>query len=253
MVTNGEGVRINRYIADSGACSRREADRLIEAARVTIGGRPATLGDKVFPGMRVLIDDRPVGSGAEKVYIALHKPVGIVSTADPREPMNIVEYLGFPERIYPVGRLDKNSSGLILLTNDGAIVNKLLRAAGGHEKEYAVKVDRPYTQSFVRKMETGVEILGVKTRECRLIRVDDTRFRLILTQGLNRQIRRMCESLGYRVVSLMRDRVMNIRLGNLKPGEWRFLTERERSELLSALDETKEGNFHEPDRSDEEA
>lgn len=232
MDANSEGVRINRYIADSGACSRREADRWIEAGRATIDGRVATLGDRVSPGMRVLVDGRPVTSGAEKVYIALNKPVGIVCTADPREPMNIVGYLNFPERIYPVGRLDKNSSGLILLTNDGAIVNKLLRAAGGHEKEYIVKVDRPYTQPFVTNMEAGVDILGVTTRKCKLIPLDDTRFRLILIQGLNRQIRRMCEALGYRVVSLTRVRVMNILLGNLKPGEWRFLTESEQEDLV---------------------
>jgi len=244
-----ENVRINRYIADSGFCSRREADRLILESRVKIDGRVAVLGDQVLKGMAVTVDDKLIETGVSKVYIALHKPVGIVCTADSREPLNIVDYMSFPERIYPVGRLDKNSSGLILLTNDGSIVNRLLRAAGGHEKEYMVRVDRPYTQAFIKKMESGVEILGVRTKSAKLIPVDDVSFRLILTQGLNRQIRRMCEALGYRVASLQRVRVMNIKLGKMKSGEWRFLTDRERDKLLSLLKE----DLNEPDRFDEDA
>lgn len=230
-----EELRINRYIAESGLCSRREADRLIEGGRVKIDGRVATLGDKVAGGMCVTVDGKPVEIGTKKMYIALHKPEGIVCTADPREPLNIVDYLNLPERIYPVGRLDKNSSGLILLTNDGSIVNRILRASGDHEKEYVVRVNRPYDRAFVRKMESGVEILDLVTKRAKVIPVNETTFRLILTQGLNRQIRRMCEALDYRVSSLQRVRVMNIHLGDLKSGEWRFLTGDEQRELMELL------------------
>ena len=236
-----EGVRLNRYLAESGICSRREADRLIGEGKVTVDGRVGVLGDKVLPGMRVLVSGRDISPVEKKVYIALNKPVGIVCTADPREPMNVVDYIGHSERIFPVGRLDKDSQGLLLLTNDGEIVNRILRAAGGHEKEYVVTVDKPLTPEFIRRMQQGVPILDTVTLPCRLIPTGTNRFRLVLVQGLNRQIRRMCEALGYRVTSLTRVRIMNIRLGDLRPGHWRDLTREELSGLTRQLSR-KEGN-----------
>ena len=183
----------------------------------------------------VLVDGAPVRTRGKKVYIALNKPVGIVCTADPREKANIVDFIGHKERIYPIGRLDKDSEGLILLTSDGDIVNKILRAAGKHEKEYEVEVDKPITGEFLRAMESGVPILDTVTLPCKIRKTGERRFTLILVQGLNRQIRRMCEYLGYRVVRLKRVRIMNVRLGNLKSGHWRNLTARELEELLRAL------------------
>lgn len=225
-------------MADSGYCSRREADRLIGEGRVTIDGRIATLGTRVKPGARVAVDGRPLDGAGEKVYLALNKPKGIVCTADPREPMNIVAYLNYPVRVYPVGRLDKDSEGLILLTSDGDIVNRLLRAAGGHEKEYEVKVDRPVTREFLEKMQAGVPVLDRVTLPCRARRTGPDSFTIILTQGLNRQIRRMCEYLGYRVKVLRRTRIMNIRLGTMKPGEWRALAEEELKDLMNSLSDS---------------
>ncbi len=227
--------RLNKFIADSGYSSRREADRLIEEGRVTIDGRVAGLGERVPPGARVAVDGRSLDGTGEKVYLALNKPRGIVCTADRREPMNIVDYLDHPVRVYPVGRLDKDSEGLILLTSDGDIVNRLLRAAGGHEKEYEVQVDRPVTRAFMEKMSGGVEILGRVTLPCRIRRTGPNSFNIILIQGLNRQIRRMCEALGYRVTYLRRIRIMNIRLGGMKPGEWRAVTDNELGELMKDL------------------
>jgi len=228
--------RLNKYIADSGYCSRREADRLIDEGRVQLNGRTGMLGDKVEPGMTVTVDGKPLNGRGEKVYIALNKPVGIVCTADPREPMNVVDYINHPVRIFPVGRLDKDSCGLLLMTSDGEIVNRLLRAAGGHEKEYEVEVDRPVTKEFIEKMMSGVEILDTVTLPCKIRRTGERSFNIILIQGLNRQIRRMCEALGYNVRSLRRIRIMNIRLGNMKPGQWRELTENELDTLLNDLD-----------------
>ncbi len=230
-----EGVRLNRYMAESGICSRREADRLIEGGKVTVDGRPGVLGDKVLPGMKVLVAGRDISPVEDKVYIALNKPVGIVCTADPREPMNVVDYIGHSQRIFPIGRLDKDSQGLLLLTNDGEIVNRILRAAGRHEKEYVVTVDKPLTREFVTQMQQGVPILDTVTLPCRLTQEGKNRFRLVLVQGLNRQIRRMCEALGYRVTTLTRVRIMNIHLGELKPGHWRNLTARELAELKAQL------------------
>ena len=186
-------VRINKYLADAGICSRREADRMIEGGRVRIDGVRAVLGDVVAPGSTVLVDGAPVRTRGKKVYIALNKPVGIVCTADPREKANIVDFIGHKERIYPIGRLDKDSEGLILLTSDGDIVNKILRAAGKHEKEYEVEVDKPITGEFLRAMESGVPILDTVTLPCKIRKTGERRFTLILVQGLNRQIRRMCE------------------------------------------------------------
>ena len=232
-----QGKRLNKFIADSGYCSRREADRLIDEGRVRIDGRIGVLGDKILPGMVVTVDGQPLSGQGEKVYILLNKPIGVVCTADPREPMNVVDYLNYPIRIFPVGRLDKDSEGLLLLTSDGEIVNRLLRAAGGHEKEYEVVIDRPVTPEFIQKMSSGVPILDTVTLPCRVRRTGERSFNIILVQGLNRQIRRMCEALGCNVRSLRRIRIMNLRLGALKPGQWRMVAPDELSVLLRSLDE----------------
>ena len=232
-----QGKRLNKFIADSGYCSRREADRLIDEGRVRIDGRIGVLGDKILPGMVVTVDGQPLSGQGEKVYILLNKPVGVVCTADPREPMNVVDYLNYPIRIFPVGRLDKDSEGLLLLTSDGEIVNRLLRAAGGHEKEYEVVIDRPVTPEFIQKMSSGVPILDTVTLPCRVRRTGERSFNIILVQGLNRQIRRMCEALGCNVRSLRRIRIMNLRIGALKPGQWRMVAPDELSVLLRSLDE----------------
>ena len=230
-----QGKRLNKFIADSGYCSRREADRLIEEGRVKVDGRVGVLGDRIQPGMSVTVDGQSLTGDGEKVYIVLNKPVGIVCTADPREPMNVVDYLNYPIRIFPVGRLDKDSHGLLLLTSDGEIVNRLLRAAGGHEKEYEVEVDKPVTREFLEGMMKGVPILDTVTLPCKVRRTGDRSFNIIIVQGLNRQIRRMCEYFGYNVRSLRRIRIMNIKLGNLKPGQWREVTEAEFKELMRQL------------------
>lgn len=235
-----QGKRLNKFIADSGYCSRREADRLIEEGRVDVDGHPGALGDRILPGMRVTVDGHPLSGRGEKVYLLLNKPVGVVCTADPREPMNVVDYLNYPVRIFPVGRLDKDSEGLLLLTSDGEIVNRILRAAGGHEKEYEVAVDRPVTREFLEKMAAGVPILDTVTLPCRVRRTGDRSFNIILVQGLNRQIRRMCEALGYRVVRLKRVRIMNIRLGSLPCGKWRELTSEELRVLKAQIGEKTE-------------
>ena len=229
------GKRLNKFIADSGYCSRREADRLIQEGRVRLDGRVGVLGDRVQPGMAVTVDGKPLSGEGQKVYLLLNKPRGIVCTADPREPMNVVDYLGYPSRIFPVGRLDKDSEGLLLLTSDGEIVNRVLRAAGGHEKEYEVQIDRPVTPEFVRRMSEGVPILDTVTLPCRVRRTGERSFNIILVQGLNRQIRRMCEALGANVTHLRRIRIMNLRLGRLQPGQWRALTEAELAELMGRL------------------
>ena len=230
-----QGKRLNKFVADSGYCSRREADRLIAEGRVRVDGRPGALGDRVLPGMRVTVDGQSLSGRGEKVYIALNKPAGIVCTTDPREPMNVVDYLDYPIRIFPVGRLDKDSEGLLLMTSDGEIINRILRAAGGHEKEYEVEIDRPVTKEFVEKMSAGVPILDTVTLPCRVRRTGEKSFNIILVQGLNRQIRRMCEALGCNVVRLRRIRIMNVRLGAKRPGQWRELSEEELSGLMGRL------------------
>ena len=227
--------RLNKFIADSGYCSRREADRLIDEGRVLVDGRVGVLGDKVTLGTVVTVDGHPLSGSGEKVYLILNKPVGIVCTADPREPMNVVDYINYPIRIFPVGRLDKDSHGLLLLTSDGEIVNRLLRAAGGHEKEYEVEVDRPVTREFLEGMMKGVPILDTVTLPCKIRRTGDRSFNIIIVQGLNRQIRRMCEYFGYNVKSLRRIRIMNLKLGSLKPGQWREVTKAEFDELMKQL------------------
>lgn len=229
------GKRLNKYMADSGYCSRREADRLIEEGRVQVNGRTGSLGDRVLPGASVTVDGKPLNSACEKVYLLLNKPKGIVCTTDPREPMNVVDYLDYPVRVFPVGRLDKDSEGLLLLTSDGEIVNRLLRAAGGHEKEYEVRIDRPVTAEFVKRMSEGVPILDTVTLPCRVRRTGECSFNIVLVQGLNRQIRRMCEALGTNVTYLRRVRIMNLRLGRLQPGQWRELTDAELNALLERL------------------
>lgn len=228
-------MRINKYISDTGYCSRREADKLVESGRVTINGEPAVLGSQAVPGDKVLIDGKPLETGSQVVYIALNKPVGITSTTEAHIQGNIVDFVGHQERIFPIGRLDKDSEGLILLTNDGDIVNKILRAEGKHEKEYIVTVDRPITPSFISAMSSGVKILGGKTLPCTVTRISERVFRIILTEGKNRQIRRMCSAFGYEVRHLQRIRIMNIHLGTLKTGEWRDLTAQEKQELGAML------------------
>ncbi len=228
-------IRINKYISDAGICSRREADRWIISGKVQIDGEIAVMGSKVTPGQKVTIEGQDVTKNKRMILIAFHKPVGIVCTADKREPDNIVDYIDYGARIFPIGRLDKDSEGLILLTNNGEIVNKILRAGNRHEKEYIVEVNKPITEEFLRGMAGGVPILNTRTKPCLVEQMDKTKFRIVLTQGLNRQIRRMCEYFDYRVRSLLRVRIMNITLGRLKAGTWRNLTERELLELEKLL------------------
>jgi 23S rRNA pseudouridine2604 synthase len=225
-------LRLNKYISETGACSRREADKWIEAGRVTCNGQPAVLGTQVAEGDQVRVDGELVGAKKKQVYIALNKPVGIICTTEPDIDDNIVDHVGFPERIFPVGRLDRDSEGLILLTNNGDIVNDILRSENNHEKEYVVTVERPITDLSLSMMASGVKIMGSMTKPSKVIRVNPHTFRIILTQGLNRQIRRMCSALGYRAQRLQRVRIMNIQLGNLQPGQWRHLTAAEIAGLM---------------------
>ncbi|MFC9777056.1 23S rRNA pseudouridine(2604) synthase RluF [Paenibacillus chitinolyticus] len=229
-------MRINKFISETGICSRRKADELVQAGRVTINGAPAELGSTAEPGDDVRIDGKPLGTKKKSVYIVLNKPVGITCTTERHISGNIVDFVRHPERIFPIGRLDKDSEGLILMTNDGDIVNKILRAENNHEKEYIVTVDQPITNSFVQGMSTGVRILGTKTKPCKVTRINDHTFRIILTQGLNRQIRRMCQAFGYQVHRLQRVRIMNIKLDGLPKGKWRDLSESEFTRLMELLD-----------------
>ncbi len=226
-------MRLNKYISATGACSRRVADQWIATGRVTCNGLRAELGTQVDDGDEIRLDGVLIGAKKEAVYIALNKPVGITCTTETHIADNIVDLVGHAERIFPIGRLDKESEGLILLTNDGDIVNEILRAENNHEKEYVVTVDHPITELSLRMMAGGVKIRGELTRPCRVVREDDCTFRLILTQGLNRQIRRMCSALGYRVQRLQRVRIINIRLGDLGCGLWRNLTPQECAEMLT--------------------
>lgn len=233
-------MRINKFISETGFCSRREADRLVESGKVTINGVTAELGSQAEDGDDVRINGQPIKEKRKHVYIALNKPVGITSTTERHIQGNIVDFVGHKERIFPIGRLDKDSEGLILMTNDGDIVNRILRAEGRHEKEYIVTVDRTVTPSFLRGMSTGVKILGEMTLPCTVTRISDRVFRIILTEGKNRQIRRMCSAFGYEVRKLKRIRIMNIHLGEQATGTWRELTPAEKSELSSLLDYTME-------------
>ncbi len=217
-------MRLNKYISETGVCSRREADKWIEAGRVSLNGRPASLGSQVADGDEVRVDGESIGVKKKQVYLALNKPAGIICTTEGHVEDNIIDFVGYPERIFPVGRLDRDSEGLILLTNNGDIVNEILRSENNHEKEYLVTVDRPITDLSLRMLADGVKIMGELTKPSKVARLNAQSFRIILTQGLNRQIRRMCSALGYRAQRLQRVRIMNIHLGNLQPGQWRHLT-----------------------------
>ena len=208
-------------------CSRRDAEKLIIEGRVTINGKPTQLGNRVFENDVVKVDGKTIESKQKTLYIALNKPIGIVSTTDSKEKKNIVKQINHPQRLFPIGRLDKPSEGLIFLTNDGDIVNKILRAGNNHEKEYIVSVNKKIDDQFIHKMSNGIPILGTITKKCKVEKLSEKVFKIILVQGLNRQIRRMCEYLGYEVTKLKRTRIMNVTLGNLKPGDWRELTEDE--------------------------
>lgn len=229
--TNTEEIRLNKFLSDSGFCSRREADRLIEGRKVTVNSETAVMGQKVTLKDIVKVNGQIISREEEQIVIAFNKPVGVECTTDTGNPDNIVDYIGYPKRIYPIGRLDKNSQGLILLTNDGALVNHILKASNYHEKEYVVTVDKPIDNEFVQKMSSGVEILNQVTRPCKVTKVNKHTFHIVLTQGLNRQIRRMCEVLGYKVQKLKRIRIMNIYLGNLPRGAYRDVTDEELAQI----------------------
>jgi 23S rRNA pseudouridine2604 synthase len=233
---------LNKYISSSGFCSRREADKLIAQARVTINSELVVTAAPVYPGDVVEIDGEPVHkTKARPIYIAFNKPVGVTATTDPKDRSNIIYFINHPKRIFPIGRLDKDSDGLIFLTNDGDIVNKILRASNNHEKEYIVSVDKAVTPGFIKEMGGGIPMLGTVTKKCFVRQEGGRRFRIILTQGMNRQIRRMCEYLDYKVMSLTRVRIMNVELSNLPPGKWRYLTIAEvdkMNELVAASSKT---------------
>ncbi|MEE6451372.1 23S rRNA pseudouridine(2604) synthase RluF [Gottfriedia acidiceleris] len=228
-------IRLNKFISESGKASRRAADKLISEGRVKLNGKVAKVGDQVEPGDEVIVNGERIRLARNHVYIALNKPVGITSTTEKGVKGNIVDLVNHPLRIFNIGRLDKDSEGLILLTNDGDIVNEILRAENKHEKEYIVSVDKPITPDFLTKMSEGVKILGTKTLPCKVKQLSKYDFQIILTQGLNRQIRRMCEALGYEVYRLQRTRIMNITLGNLPIGQWRDLSKKEKTQLFREL------------------
>lgn len=227
-----EQIRLNKFLSDSGYCSRREADRLVEQGVIKVNGKTAVMGQKVTINDSIMVKGKNISREEEQILIALNKPVGIECTTDLNNPDNIVDFINFDKRIYPIGRLDKNSQGLILLTNDGSIVNNILKGSNYHEKEYVVTVDKPVTDDFIKKMSTGVRILDQVTRPCKVAKVKKHVFNIVLTQGLNRQIRRMCGELGYNVQKLKRIRIMNIELGNLPVGQYRKVTDSELKELM---------------------
>ncbi|SES64441.1 23S rRNA pseudouridine2604 synthase [Pseudobutyrivibrio sp. C4] len=234
-----ESIRLNKYLSDAGVCSRRAADKAIEEGRVLVNGKPAEMGMRISSADEVLFDGKPVSNADKKpVLIAYNKPVGIVCTAEKREKNNIIDHINYPERIYPIGRLDKDSNGLILLTNQGDLVNKIMRAANAHEKEYIVTVDKDIDSDFIKQMSAGVYLdeLEVTTRKCQVEKLSKRTFKIILTQGLNRQIRRMCQMLGYRVRSLKRVRIMNIQLNDLQEDTYRDVTEGELATLYKMLE-----------------
>ncbi|MDC0176754.1 23S rRNA pseudouridine(2604) synthase RluF [Polaribacter sp.] len=240
-----QSINLNKYISSSGVCSRREAEKYIKEGRITINGKSTQLGNRVGKNDVVKFDGRLVKPKDIILYIALNKPVGIVSTTDEREPNNIIKHVNYPERLFPIGRLDKPSEGLIFLTNDGDIVNKILRAGNNHEKEYFVSVDKAITDEFIEKMRNGIPILGTVTKKCLVEKISAKIFKIVLTQGLNRQIRRMCEYLEYEVTKLKRTRIMNVDLGYLQAGDWRELTEEEMKEInamISTSSKTQEAS-----------
>lgn len=234
------GVRINKFLSEAGVCSRREADRKIENGEIRINDRVAVTGDKVMPGDEVYVNGRPIQKEEEMVLLVLNKPVGIVCTAEKREKNNVIDFMKYPKRIYPIGRLDKDSEGLLLMTNNGELVNKIMRAGNMHEKEYIVTVNKPVTDSFVRGLAGGVPLveLNTTTRKCKVEKVANRKVRIVLTQGLNRQIRRMCEYFGYRVEKLERVRIMNIKLGDLKTGQYREVTPEEYAKLMKLTEDS---------------
>jgi len=243
-LNNMSDISLNKYISDSGFCSRREADRYIEECRVTINGKDAQKGNRVGVGDDVRIDGESLRKKKAPIYIAFNKPKGVTCTTDTKDKSNIIDFIGYKTRIFPIGRLDKLSDGLIFLTNDGDIVNKILRAGNGHEKEYIVTVDQPISTEFIQQMRTGVKILGTLTNPCFVKQEGEKRFRIILKQGLNRQIRRMSEVLGYKVTTLTRIRIMNFTLNNIPPGKWRYFTPNELSivqEMLQNSSKTADG------------
>ncbi len=229
-----EGIRINKYLSEAGVCSRREADRQVEAGNILIDGKIAVMGDRIFPGQKVVYCGKEVSLEEEKILLVMHKPVGIVCTAEKREKNNIIDFINYPKRVYPIGRLDKDSEGLILLTNQGELVNKIMRAGNRHEKEYIVDVDKDITTEFITGLSDGVylEELEVTTRKCKVTKISKRKFKIILTQGYNRQIRRMCQAFGYRVTRLQRTRIMNIQLGDIKKGSYRHATPKEWADLM---------------------
>lgn len=232
--TEEELIRLNKYLSDAGYCSRREADRLVEQGKVLVNGKKAVMGQKVTIKDEIQVDGESIVREEEQILLALNKPVGIECTSDRTNPDNIIDFVGYDKRIYPIGRLDKNSQGLILLTNDGSIVNNILKASNYHEKEYIVTVDKPITDEFIEKMSSGVEILDQITRPCKVKKIKKHVFSIVLTQGLNRQIRRMCNKLGYNVQKLKRVRIMNIELGNLPIGTHRVVSDEELKVLLNS-------------------
>ncbi len=237
--------RLNKFISETGICSRREADLFIEQGRVTVNGQKAVVGTKVTPLDVIKINGQTLKNKAEPVYLAFHKPVGITCTTDQKDKNNIIDFINYPKRIFPIGRLDKDSEGLIFLTNDGDIVNKILRAGNQHEKEYIVAVNKPITDSFIQKMSRGVHILDTVTRKCFVEKIGKSNFKIILVQGLNRQIRRMCEALSYEVTRLKRTRIMNVTLTGIAPGKWRYLTTTEKetlNQLVANSVKTKEAS-----------
>ncbi|WP_421798516.1 pseudouridine synthase [Haliscomenobacter sp.] len=233
-----DSISLNKYISDTGICSRREADKFIETGRVLLNGVVAIKGNRVEEGDEVLLDGKPLRKNPKRIYIAFHKPRGLTCTTDLRDKTNVISYINHPQRIFPIGRLDKDSEGLIFLTNDGDIVNKILRSRNGHEKEYIVVVDKELAPDFVKRMSNGIPILGTTTKKCMVEKKGRAIFRIILTQGLNRQIRRMCEYLGYDVVKLKRTRIMSIKLDDLAPGKWRYFSEAEMQEIETLLEES---------------
>ena len=245
MGNHPDSTRLNKAISDSGYCSRRKADTLIEQGRVTLNGTAVSLGDRAMPGDEIHVDGHLITKNKNLVYIALNKPIGITCTTDQRVEGNVVDFIGHEERIFHVGRLDKPSEGLLLMTNDGDIVNKILRAGNKHEKEYIVTTDRPITDDFIRRMSNGIPLaeLETTTKMCHVERVSRFVFKIVLIQGLNRQIRRMCEYLEYEVLSLKRVRIMNIDLGSLAIGSWRDLTEAEIKGLQEAVSESNNSSF----------
>ncbi|MDR0887871.1 MAG: pseudouridine synthase [Candidatus Methanoplasma sp.] len=239
-----DGMRLNKFLAESGVASRRGSDRLVEEGRVTIDGKVAVLGDKVFPSNSVCVDGNPVKREEEDIILIFYKPAGITCTSNPQDEDNVIDYIGYPKRIYSIGRLDKDSEGLLLMTNNGELADKVMRSRYEHEKEYLVTVDRDVTGEFIKDMSNGVTLAdGVVTKKCFVETIGQREFRIILKQGLNRQIRRMCAVFGFTVVRLKRVRVMNILLGDMKEGRYRNITKAERKELFTLLEEEPGSEF----------